>query len=388
MLELMFALCWLLILYHHLIYPWLLHYLGRQAEPVSLPATPDPLALPQVCILIPAFNEAGVIADKVRNVASLDYPPERLTLIIACDGCTDNTAEIALRTACEPENRALRLRVVQFQNNRGKVAVLNSLIPTLPGSIIALSDASALMAVDAISRAVGHLRDKRVGVVAATYRILTPGSAGEASYWRYQTVIKRGEAVLGAPVGVHGALYFFRKSLFQALPGDTINDDFILPMSIVSRGYQTLYDAELIALELETATAQMDSRRRIRIAAGNLQQLLRMPGLLHPRHRGTAFAFASGKALRALMPLLLALQFVLCALLALNSPWAQLGALLQAGAVLFSRCCLYLNWTPPLAHIVTYPINGYVSGFIGVMRYLTGQERGCWKPVTHKEAKP
>lgn len=386
MLELSFSLCWALILYHHLCYPWLLRYLGRNPAPPATFTAQDTNRLPHVCILVPACNEAAVIADKVRNIAALDYPPERLTLIIACDGCRDATAEIALRTAQEPENQHLSINVVEFRENRGKVAVLNQLIPTLPGTIVALSDASALLAVDAISRAVSHLEDERVGVVAATYRILTPGSAGEAAYWQYQTVIKQGEAVLGAPIGVHGALYFFRQALFSPLPRDTINDDFMLPMAIVTQGYKALYDNDLIALELETASTQMDSQRRIRIAAGNLQQLLRMPALLHPRQRGIAFAFASGKALRALMPLLLLLQFVLCALLAFSSPLALLATLIQAWAVLFARICLYRNQTPAWAHLITYLINGYVSGLTGVIRYLTGRERGCWKPVARKEA--
>lgn len=384
------ALLWLLVVYHHLIYPLLMQRLTAKAA-TQTDKPRQPIALRSITILVPAYNEADFIADKIRNVASLDYPADKLELFIACDGCQDKTAEIARRTAQEWQNSALKIHIIEFANNRGKVAVLNRLIPQIDADIIALSDASALISVDALQRANQHFAEQSVGVVAATYKILNPGSEGERQYWDYQIKIKRGEAAIGSPIGVHGALYFFRKALFQPLPTDTINDDFILPMQIISQGYQGIYDCQLIALELEVASLAMDQKRRLRIAAGNFQQLIRMPKLCSPQLGGTAFSFISGKALRAIMPLILLLQWLICLSLASESGAFFSLAALQLLAFFSARLSLLLPehlWPKnPLCKALKlgfYLLNGYWSSLIGTLRYIAGLDRSPWKSVDAK----
>ncbi|NMV11706.1 glycosyltransferase family 2 protein, partial [Vibrio parahaemolyticus] len=99
-------------------------------------------------------------------------------------------------------------------------------------------------------------------------------------------------------IGSHGAFYTFRTHLFEPLEVSTINDDFILPMRIVLRGYSAIYEPNMLALELEQSSDDADFKRRLRISAGNMQQLMQLKKLLLPRYRGTAFAFLSGKVLR------------------------------------------------------------------------------------------
>ena len=140
--------------------------------------------------------------------------------------------------------------------------------------------------------------------------------AGEQKYWEYQSRLKADEASLGSVIGSHGAFYLIRTHLYRQLPEDTINDDFIIPMEIVRQGYRSVYEGDILALELEQAKASQDSHRRVRISAGNLQQALRLRGLLLPRHGGTAFTFASGKVLRVLMPYLMMIALIGSILLA------------------------------------------------------------------------
>jgi cellulose synthase/poly-beta-1,6-N-acetylglucosamine synthase-like glycosyltransferase len=382
-------LLWLLILYHHLLFPLILK---QQMRKTCVASTQDQERteqipdeqLPTMAILIPAYNEARFITDKIRNLAQLDYPAERLFCVIACDGCSDGTAALARQAINDLDRPELNIKVLNFSQNRGKVAVLNEVIPSLHTQIVALSDTSALIAHDALRRAAAHFTENQVGVVAATYRLATPGNQGEDSYWQYQINIKRGEAAFGSPIGVHGALYFFKRSLFTPMPADTINDDFILPMRMVSQGYQAIYDPHIIALELEVASRDMDQRRRIRIAAGNFQQLLRLPMLLHPRLKGTAFCFASGKALRSLMPLILLLQWALCLLL--GSEYSVLFWLALAQALLFliawRSTSLAESHFPRLVNVVFYIANGYRASLVGIIRYIAGLERGYWKPVS------
>ena len=377
-----FVSIWGLVIYHHLIYPLILKHSIRRARQRT-PEIPTQYNWPAMTLLIPAYNEADVIADKIRNIAMLDYPADRLHLVIACDGCSDDTAHIVRQTLREPEIQYLQAELLEFHENRGKTALLNAIIPTLNSELIGLSDASALISMDGLKLAAMHLSRPEVGVVAATYRILNPGSQGEARYWRYQVDVKRGEGALGSPIGVHGALYFIRKGLFSPLDADVINDDFILPMQVVSQGYRAVYEESLISLELEQASMTQDQNRRKRIAAGNIQQLLRLPGLLSPRLGGTAFAFASGKGLRAVMPLLLLLQLIACLLMSGGSEAALLFALLQIVTIVLARIRASLEQVqlPSAIDTLCYLVDGYSSSLIGVLRYLLGLEKGRWQRV-------
>lgn len=396
------ALLWCLVIYHHLVYPIiLLAVLKHQSsqkektcDPVDKTRTHPEREL-SICILVPAFNEADIIADKIRNIASLDYPTQQLKLIIACDGCSDDTASIARDAALEVENKTITIEIIEFANNRGKIAILNQLIPTIESDIVALSDASALISIDGLQIANELFQDPSIGVVAATYKLLNPGSQGEQKYWDYQIDVKKGEAAIGSPIGVHGALYFFRQTLFTPLSPEVINDDFILPMKIIEQGYRGVYRCDLVALELEQASLDMDQKRRIRIAAGNLQQLIYLPGLLRPKHSGTAFSFFSGKALRALMPLVLLIQLLACLYLAIDSDLFQMIASAQVIGIVVARLSLRLSdkinknikttkLLKPML-LICYLVNGYISGLIGTLRYLFGLERGCWKSVPKED---
>lgn len=369
--------------YHHAAFPLALRGLTRLAPAPERPA-PAAGPLPRITLLMPAYNEAAYIAEKIRNLAAIDYPAERLEVLVGCDGCTDMTAAIAREVGDEPECRHLRLQVVEFMANRGKVAVLNDLVRLADGEIVALSDVSALVSVDALQLAAAWFARPEIGVVCAGYRLLRPGSVGEAAYWRYQTAIKRAESRLGSTLGAHGALYLFRRDLFRQLPGDTINDDFILPMAIVGRGFRAVYEEEMVALELEQSDLALDRRRRRRIAAGNTQQVIRLLGLLHPRHGWTAFLFASGKVLRVLMPFLLAAGLLGSLALAPHSVLFALLAVLQL-LLLGAATARALSPSHPLTRhfaVPHYLVSGHLAGLAGSLRYLAGLERGRWHRAT------
>lgn len=379
----------ILVVYHHVGYPLLLRWLtGR--HPQSLPpqephrsyrSDVGDMDRPRVAIVIPAYNEEEHVADKIRNLAMLDYPADRLQVVLVCDGCSDATADVAWRTAQEPECQDLKLRVLEFKKNRGKVAALNKVIPGVDCDLLALSDVSALVSVDALLIAVECFHDPSVGVITGSYRLLNPSGAGEAAYWRYQSAIKAREGALGATMGVHGAFYMLRRTLFEPLELDVINDDFILPMRIVARGYQALYEPRIQALELEAATLDLDRHRRRRIAAGNMQQLIRLRSLLRPSFRGVAFVFASGKALRVLMPFLLVLLLMGSLLLAFDH-WVFLalflGQILVYG-VAFAVQMVGPRRVPGPLQALHYLVQGHLASLLGALRYLLGLERGRWK---------
>jgi cellulose synthase/poly-beta-1,6-N-acetylglucosamine synthase-like glycosyltransferase len=280
----------------------------------------------------------------------------------------------------EPGCAKLRAEVRALSPNRGKVAVLNSTIASVAEPVVALTDVSAMLPADALRRAAAHFADPGLGAVGGTYLLSAPGAAGETGYWAYQRAVKLGEAALGAPLGMHGAFWAFRRTAFAALPPDTINDDFILPMGMLLRGWRLTYDASIGVSEAEGSNRATEGRRRRRIAAGNAQQLARLLPLLHPRHGGVALAFASGKALRVGMPLLLLLAFLGALALA---PGSACFAVLAAGEALgIGAALLGLalgHRAPKLLAACGYALAGHVASGIGVVRHLLLPRHGPWR---------
>ncbi|WP_434354807.1 glycosyltransferase family 2 protein [Parasalinivibrio latis] len=383
-----------LVIYHHIGYPLILKCIPAKEE-----ASPQSTAtrrynnvasdemLPSVTVIIPAYNEERWIAEKIRNLAVLDYPNHRLQIFIACDGCSDKTEQIAKATAREPACRHLNLTVIGFKNNRGKVALLNDLIPTASSDLVALSDVSALVSADALLLAAHRFSNKELGVLNSHYQLYKPGTNGENVYWKYQSLIKSKEASMGSTMGAHGAFYMFRTNLFEPLAPDTINDDFILPMKIVAMGYKAEQENRITALELESSNLQTDFRRRLRIAAGNLQQVLRLGFMLHPRHGGVAFIFLSGKALRVMMPYLMIMALAGSISLAGTSPFFSALAVSQLSIYFLSSLPVFFSpfrrWKP--TRLLQYLVAGHLANFIGSLRYLLGLDKGRWHRVVQPE---
>jgi len=365
-----------LIVYHHAGYPLLLNFLGRKSQlPVSDDQADEPQVLtdlPSITILLPAYNEEEFIAHKIRNLAFLDYPEDKLNIIIASDGSTDSTYQTALKTMREPECRHCNIKVIRFKKNVGKIVILNSLIRDVETEILALSDISALISIDALKLAANQFQDPQVAVVNGSYRLLNPGSAGEKKYWEFQSRLKANEASLGSVIGSHGAFYLIRTHLYRQLPDDTINDDFIIPMQIVEKGYRSIFDQGINAVELEQSNSNQDSGRRKRISAGNLQQAFRMRALLAPRYRGTAFTFASGKVLRVLTPYLMIIALAGSLYLAPTYPVFLIAGISQV--LIYSLFLLLesldIGGSVKLIQALRYLLRGHLNNLKGSVGYL------------------
>ncbi|PCS22454.1 Glycosyltransferase SypQ [Candidatus Enterovibrio escicola] len=378
-----------LVIYHHLGYPLLLRVLVRYFPPKLIPSptrsynnTESDNQLSSMVVLMPAYNEAKWIADKIRNLSSLDYPSNKLCVILACDGCTDNTAYIASETLREVTCQHLKMTIIEYEENEGKVAVINKIMPSIGDDIVVMSDVSALISVDALLIAATYFIDPLVGVVNGRYQLLYP-SKGEKKYWEYQSTLQYQEAQLGSTLGAHGALYLFRRSLFSPLEEDTINDDFVLPTKIVARGYRSSVDKAICAIELEPTNANQNFKRRLRIGAGNYQQLLRLMNLLHPQHGGIAFTFISGKALRVVMPFLMLTALLAWLWLAQYHILFAVGAALQSVTYIVVTFFVVCNITPKNSLLATlcYLVSSHTANMLGALRYIVGLEKGRWQRV-------
>jgi cellulose synthase/poly-beta-1,6-N-acetylglucosamine synthase-like glycosyltransferase len=256
---------------------------------------------PSVSLLVAAYNEAAVIADKIRNGLALDYPAEKLEIVVASDGSEDATAEIVRSFEAESGGR---VRLLNYAQNRGKMAVLNDAIRELRGDIVAFSDATSMLAADSLRILVQSFNDPRVGAASGVYRLLKKDQAQlgtqEDIYWKYETFLKVQEARLGAFTGAHGSLFAIRRPLYPFPSENTINDDFTIPMRILERGHRVAYETAAVAFE--EAHEMEGFSRRVRITAGNIEQLREIKTLLWPPRPFVLFCLLSHKTGRLLVP--------------------------------------------------------------------------------------
>ena len=231
-----------IVVYVYLGYPLLLAVLGT-VFPRKRHAAPHE---PTVSLLVAAYNEAKVITAKLKNSLALEYPTEKLEIVVASDGSTDGTVELASHLA-----DGKRVRVLPFPDNRGKLYVLNDSVRKLRGDIVVFSDAASMLEPDAVRRLMENFADPHVGGVSGIYSVRKTEQAqlgaSEDLYWKYETFLKRQESRLGSILGCHGALYAIRKSLYPFPAPSTINDDYVIPIRVLQQGYRVVYDPRAVA---------------------------------------------------------------------------------------------------------------------------------------------
>ncbi len=326
---------------------------------------------PFVSLLIPAFNEARVIARKIENSRALDYPRDRIEIVIVSDGSSDETVNIA--------RSAGGVLVLALPQNRGKVAALNAAVAGLGGEIIVFSDASAMLGPDAVRRLVENFADSSVGAVSGRYRVVKPNEvnigASEDLYWKYEAFLKTQESRLASTLGAHGHLHAIRKELYPYPPDETINDDYVIPLSVLGRGFRAIY--EPAAVVFEEAREMTGFGRRVRIVAGNLQQLRHLGQFLWPWRPLPLFFFLSHKVVRLLVPF--AMLTALAANLYLIEPAYR--ALLGAQLLFYALAALGLTGRlrPRALRLPFYFCMVNSAAFFGVYHAMTRRRSMAWK---------
>ena len=362
------------IVHHHVTYPLSLSLVTPETfQPY--PAGPKP----SVSIIVCAYQEAEVIDTKIRNLAAIDYPPDLLTIEIHCDGCTDGT-ELIAQAAIADLNCKHQISVIVHSENRGKIAVLNGAIGRAKSEIIVLTDASASFQAEAVDKLVRHFSDQKIAAVGGVYDCAKNGSDGEKHYWRFQNRLRLAEAGLDSALGLSGALFAFRRSLFTPLEPDTINDDFILPMRMTGGGKRVILDNEVLVAETERTAPGQEFNRRIRIGAGNFQQMLRLRGLANPLRPRLAYCFISGKAMRATMPLLMGCAYFTNMYLADGSTFYTVTLSMQLALYLCAFITLLLpieRRHTPFVQLATL-VSGHAASLLGIVNYARGRYSSKW----------
>ncbi|MDP8246958.1 MAG: glycosyltransferase family 2 protein [Candidatus Tritonobacter lacicola] len=370
-LDYIFIFSLLLLGYTFFGYPLLLTVLSRLfPRPVRRGGS-----LPRVTVIIPAYNEAEIIGRKLRNTLALDYPRDRLEIVVASDGSADGTVLKARRF------EGAGVRVVAFGKRRGKIALFNDVLPSAKGEVILFTDASGMIEPQALRRMVENFDDPDVGGVCGIYMFgfddRTPRGRGERSYWNYEFRVKEAASRLGTILGATGALYAIRKELYVSLSPGLINDDFLIPAAVAARGFRVVLDKRAVVVDSDADFGSF--ARRVRVAAGNWQQIFAMRRLFSPRYSLVFWQFLSHKVFRALLPFFALIAVVIpfigqasfysffrIALLAFLC-LAVLGGLLGRKRVL-----------PRFAVMPYYICSGLLAGLVGSVKFALAGGKVSW----------
>jgi cellulose synthase/poly-beta-1,6-N-acetylglucosamine synthase-like glycosyltransferase len=369
--------CLALILFSYAIYPLLIWCLSRWFARRVVPTEFEQKDWPSVSLLIAAYNEEDVIEERVRNALEMDYPRDRLEIVIALDGCSDGTASIVRRYQSQG------VRLLDFPERRGKSAVLNAAIGAVEGEIVLLSDANTGIDPQAARRLARWFGHPHVGAVCGRLVLTDPhtGRNVDSLYWKYETFLKRCEGRLGALLGANGAIYAIRKELYQPIPSQTLIDDFVIPLLAKLRsGCSIIYESSAVATEETPADVHSEFHRRARIGAGGFQSIGMLWKLLDPRQGWVALSFLFHKVLRWFCPFFM-IGVLASNLLLLDIPFYRLVLMSQFGFYLLSVLAAFLpasiKFLKPL-RLATMFTSMNLALFVGFWRWLSGRQNGVW----------
>jgi cellulose synthase/poly-beta-1,6-N-acetylglucosamine synthase-like glycosyltransferase len=368
-----------------------LTYVGYPAAIALLAAVrPRPVqrasVRPRVTLLVVAFNEASTLPRKLENCLGLDYPPDLLDIVVASDGSTDGTDEIAAGFARRG------ITGVAFPRRRGKPSVLNDVIPRCRGDVVVLSDARQLYEPGAVMALVENFADPTVGAASGELRLRESAGAsavghGVGIYWRYEKLIRECESRFDSSVGATGAIYAIRRRLFEPIPPDTLVDDVLIPLRIARQGHRVIFEARARAFDRVAQAPGQEFARKVRTIAGTLRLFADERWLWNPRQNRLWLQTLCHKLLRVAGPLLLAAAFAASAALAVSGGWY---ALALAGQVAFYGAALLgARRGAPGRWWVSAPyafclLNA--AALVGIARFVAGTQAVTWRTTGDLES--
>jgi cellulose synthase/poly-beta-1,6-N-acetylglucosamine synthase-like glycosyltransferase len=378
--ELLYWIQAALVFYVYVGYPVLLWAWNRLRPERPVPAR-DGFA-PSVSLIIPAFNEELVIAQKLENSLALRYPAAQLEILVVSDGSTDRTAEIVRDYA----DRGIRL--LDLPENVGKAAAENKAVERIHGDILLFTDANVSLGRDAVRNLARHFSDPQVGCVIGQVTYNNEGetgvSEGEGFYWRYELYIRQQESRVGNLAAGSGPIMALRRELFRHLDPD-ISEDFVLPMQSAIEGYRVVYEPEAISSErlFQVSTRDM-LKTRARTTTLDTRSLYLCRALLNPfRYPLYAWGLVSHKLLRWLVPVFM-IGLLAANLLLLRWPFYRLSLALQVVAYLAAIAGSLWQEKGKPPRLLSIPFSFCLANaavLVGVMRFATGKRSGRWKPV-------
>lgn len=367
-----------LIGYVYVGYPLMLWCLSR----FSWRAVAASPIIPPVTLLISAYNEQEDIGRKLKNSLALDYPKDKLQIIVISDASTDETDQIV--RAFQDQGVVL----LRMPTRGGKTTGLNAAVKKANGEVVVFSDANILYQTDVLHRLVTSFADPTVGCVTGDSRYLednqSPADVQENTYWGYERMIRSWESLIGSTVGGDGAIFAIRTHLYTPLAPEAIND-LVVPLQIVAKGYRAIYEPLAVGHEPAAGDFRKEFRRKRRIVNRSWRGIMSVGEVLKPWRVGLfAWQVWSHKVLRWLV-----LPFIVLAVLgciaAVSEGWVYRAGLsvfvlslglAGAGAMVPNRRGLGARAAQAMFYF--YLVN--LAALLGILRALRGNVEMVWAP--------
>lgn len=360
---------------HYVGYPLLMACLAKIKKSVVYPVQEE---LPFITMIISAYNEDGVIGERLENCLALDYPQDKLKIIVVSDGSTDNTHSIV------QQYRQHGVELIVVEGRVGKTEALNQVIPTLDTEIVIFTDANSMLNADALTHIVRPFLDTKVGAVCGElhYR----GDSGlEGAYWRYEKAIKQWESKVFTLTVLNGALYALRRCLHQPMNPKAAND-FQHPLQVALQGYRSVYAPQAIATEEVASDERIEARRRVRIISRGWRGLASNLRVLNPFRAGIfSLQFVARKLLRWLGPIFMITVLATNIFLVSNHDFYKVTLLLQGifyAAALLGLVLKKMNLKFLPTHIPYYFCLINWAALKALFSTLSGRDFAVWTPTT------
>lgn len=336
---------------------------------------------PAVTILISAFNEESVIENTLKNKLDLNYPEEKLGIIVISDGSTDGTDEIVNRY------RDKRVRLIRQEPRSGKTAALNLAVPEAEGEILIFSDANSIYDPQALRKLIRNFIDPAVGYVTGKMIYVHPDGSpigdGCSAYMKYENRLRSWETAIGSVVGVNGGIDAVRKELYRPMNPDQL-PDFVLPLKVAEQGYRVVYEPEAILNEYSLKSSTDEYKMRVRVGLRSLWALWDMRNLLSFSSSGLfTWQLWSHKVLRYLCFIFLISAFFTNLALWSDSPVYKILFLAQCIAYLGAIASLVWERKNHQSKILYLPYYFALLNLASVhafAKFIMGQKMVTWTP--------
>jgi biofilm PGA synthesis N-glycosyltransferase PgaC len=343
--------------------------------------------LPEVCLIVAAYNERNYVDLKIKNSLSIDYPSDKFKIIWVNDGSDDGTPELV-------ENYP-EVTLLHNPKRSGKIEAMNRGVEFSKSPILLFSDANTVLSKNSVRAVVRHFQDKTVGCVAGEKQFFQEkdqpvAAVGEGFYWKIESWLKRLDYQFYSTIGATGELFAVRRELYQRVEPDTLLDDFMISMRITQQGFRVAYEPMAVASEHGSSNVKEELKRKVRIAAGCYQSFFRLKKLLNPFFNFKLFfQYVSHKVLRwTLAPLSLISMLVSTVfILALQEPFGifSIYSVLFILQVLFYGLAIlgFFTQKNPLRIKLIYAPYYFVAMnyamFKGFFRFLKGKQNVLWE---------
>lgn len=349
---------------------------------------PSDCELPSMTVIIAAYNEVGIIKEKILNSLSLNYPADHIQYVVVSDGSDDGTENVVMNYPA--------IKLMHSPMRRGKINAINRVMKEVNTAVVVFTDANTLLNYDALLNIAKHYSSPNVGAVSGEKRVhvenASDATAGEGFYWKYESKLKSWDSELNSVVGAAGELFSVRTSLYEHVPTDTILDDFMISMKIALKGYRIVYEPTAFAMESASESIREELKRKIRIGTGGIQSIVRLNKLFHPfRNLLLGFQYVSHRVLRwTITPFLLIMAFVLNVFIVIKTDIGLYGLILGCQLFFYSMALVGLAMERKKIRLKIFFIPYYFcvmnyAIIAGISRYLFSTQSVLWEKAKRKE---